>query len=112
DVLSSANTLIYHKGDDVQDSSRGNFIYSIMEINDHNIKSPLSKLHLIFIQLILTTIGVTIDVNLHAFINRSERPGINTTFKEIWDIISVIVAIAVFIIMFVIIGGHSTDNRV
>lgn len=112
DVVGIANTFRYHKGDDVQVSSGGNFIYNVKEINDHSIKSPLSKLHVIFILLILTTIGVTFDVILHAFINRSKRPGINTTFKEIWDIISVIVAIAVFIIMFVIIGGRSTDNRV
>lgn len=111
-VIGVANTFQYQKGDTIQASLDENYIYNVAEINDHNIKSPLSKLHVVFLLLMLTTIGVGFNILVYAWVHRSKHEGVRNTFKEIYDVISLVASIGMLIIVFAVVAGQSTDNRV
>lgn len=111
-VIGVANTFQYQKGDTIRASLDENYIYNVGEINDHNIKQPLSKLHVVFLLLMLTTIGVGFNILVYTWVRRSKHEGVRGAFKEVYDVISLVVSIGMLIIVFAVVVGQSTDNRV
>lgn len=112
EVIGIANRYHYHEGDTLYVNAGGNVIYNTLKINDQMIKLPLSKHHVVFLLLFVTTLGVIFNAIVDIIIHYLKESQGKETFKELYDVILLIVSIFVGVALFIILISSSIDSRV